>query len=375
MDWHFRSRLTLGCFKDSNLIVPATTRRPFRGLCWVLVLTSAGCATPSAKVATSESNAPRTDQAKVRSVHAVAVQTPSVEGQTSWIIEPDMPCIPKISGLQPQLAPHIESRLNYAFDLAQCGAVHTAEAEFRAVLGLCALEIDSREGGTRHREALRQGLMALQEADQFAGNQLEKCDAIDVRKTAASHSTPILQHELSPLDSVQATQAYYEFAEQRLVEACQGLQGASLAYYGLARTIVVPEMNMVNASGKAVLLHRVALNIAPQNLLAANELGVLLAQHGQFDAAEKIFRQSLALNPTPDTWKNLAAVYARQGQSEASRAALASSESLAMQPQQNPAAADGGLSNVNHQDPSPASTPENKPPSFIAARKFFGSPR
>jgi tetratricopeptide (TPR) repeat protein len=121
------------------------------------------------------------------------------------------------------------------------------------------------------------------------------------------------------------------FAEQKLTLACQGLPGASLAYYGLGRTIVLPGTRIAHASGKSALLHRVALAIAPQNVLAANELGVLLAQHGQLDDAERIFQQCVATDATPETWRNLAIVYARKGNEEASRSALASGEALASQ--------------------------------------------
>ena len=67
-----------------------------------------------------------------------------------------MPRIPKIAGLDRQLPPHIEQRLSRAFDLAQRGATYSANIEFREVLSLCALELDSREGTTSHREAMRQ---------------------------------------------------------------------------------------------------------------------------------------------------------------------------------------------------------------------------
>ena len=170
-----------------------------------------------------------------------------------------MPRIPKIAGLDPQLPPHIERRLSYAFDLAQRGAPYTADSEFRAVLGLCALEMDAREGGTARREALREGLVALQEADQFGGDQVDWRDAADVRTIASGHATPVLANAQQPVDSIQAVQAYYLFAEQRLNTACQGLPGASLAFYGLGRTIVLPGTRIAHASGKAALFQRVAL--------------------------------------------------------------------------------------------------------------------
>jgi predicted Zn-dependent protease len=115
------------------------------------------------------------------------------------------------------------------------------------------------------------------------------------------------------------------------------LPGASLAFYGLGRTIVLPGTRIAHSSGKAALYQRVALGIAPQNLLAANELGVLLAQHGQLQDAERIFQQCVATDATPQTWRNLAVVYARQGNEQASRSALAAGEALAAEKQRHAA--------------------------------------
>ncbi|MEX2315997.1 MAG: hypothetical protein WD669_02525 [Pirellulales bacterium] len=296
----------------------------------LVVIGLAGCATPPVNnVAQTQVPQPEIDPAAQR-VQAVALESTGGDGQTSWIIEPDVLRIPKIAGLDSQLPPHIERRLSYAYDLAQRGATYSANAEFRSVLGLCALEVDARNAGTSHREALREGLIALDEADEFGGDQINWRDSADVRRAAAGHLTPVLsQNGQSPVDSIQAVQAYYAFAEERLAYACDGLPAASLAFYGLGRTFVVPGTQTTNAAGKAALLQRVALKVAPQNVLAGNELGVLLAQHGQLDDAEKQFRQCVATNATPETWRNLSVVYARKGNAEASRAALAAGESLA----------------------------------------------
>jgi len=337
-------------------------------LVWLVV----GCATLIGRSAQSQLQRPTNDPAANRDVQAIPLQSTTIDGQSSWIIEPDVPRIPKIAGLDPQLPPHIERRLSYAFDLAQRGAVYTAEAEFRAVLGLCALEMDAREGGTARREALREGLVAIDEADQFGGEQLDWRDAADVRPVAVSHVTPVLAGATGPVDSIQAVQSYYMYAEQRLAYSCQGLPGASLAYYGLARTIVLPGTKIPHASGKAALLQRVALAVAPENVLAANELGVLLAQHGQLRDAEKIFKQCVATDATPETWRNLAVVYARQGNDEASRSALAAGDALAADKRRQAMNHGRAITPVDEaateQDPE-----EKKKPSFLS--KFNLTPK
>src|SRR6202008_1094160 len=172
-------------------------------------------------------------------------------------------------------------RLNHAFDLAQRGATYSANNEFKAVLGLCALELDARNGGTSRRDALREGLVALDEADELASQSIEWQRPEGLGRGKGSHTPPVLKGEAQPaVDSVQAAQMYYAYAEDRFAEACDGMPGAALAYYGLARTYVLPGTRYTHAAGKSAMLQRVALKIAPQNVLAKNELGVLMAQHG-----------------------------------------------------------------------------------------------
>ena len=143
-----------------------------------LLLTSAifGCATTSGMQTLQAQTLPTTDPMARRPVHAVPLPTNGTDDQASWIIEPDAPRIPKIAGVDATLPPHIERRMSYAFDLAQRGAIYTANSEFRGVLGLCALELDSREGGTRRREALRQGFTALDQSDDLEVGQPRRAE-------------------------------------------------------------------------------------------------------------------------------------------------------------------------------------------------------
>jgi len=303
----------------------------WRGLCLFFVAVAGGWAPcASAQPAKAPLPGPRSERELRRTVQAIRLEPPVADGQTSWIIEPDVPRIPKVAGLERDLPPHIERRLAYAFDLAQRGAPYSAQAEFRAVLALCALEMDAQAGGRDHRQALHEGWTALEEADDFALDISNWRSAVDVRQIAASHATPVLKRDhQSVIDPIQAAQAYYTYAEERLSYACGGFRGASLAFYGLGRTFVVPGVHITHATGKAALLQRVALKVAPQNALAGNELGVLLAQHGHLEEATQIFQRCVAMEATPETWRNLAAVYARKGDETASRSAMAASDALA----------------------------------------------
>jgi hypothetical protein len=305
-------------------------RRNASAVCALLATAMAGCATalPDKPAALPVAVEPVVESH--RAVQSVRLEPSQIDGQTSWIIEPDVPRIPKLRGVDRRLPPHIEQRLSRAFDLAQRGATYSANSEFRDVISLCALEMDSREGTTRHRDAMRQGLVALDEADELSGQGIDWSDATDVRRATAGHSTPALRGQVpTGVDAIQVVQLYYSYAEERFAFACQGLPGASVAYYGWARTYVQPGARYPHAAGKAAMLQRVALRVAPQNVLAGNELGVLLAQHGHLDEAESLFKQCVATDATPEAWQNLAAVYAQKGDAAASRAAITESSKLA----------------------------------------------
>ncbi|HEY4233832.1 MAG TPA: hypothetical protein VGM76_10420 [Lacipirellulaceae bacterium] len=297
--------------------------------CKLLASSLFACATVSS-VTLAQPQPTTVDPQSKRAVQAVPLPANGAEDQTSWIIQPDVPRIPKLAGVDAKLPPHIERRMSYAFDLAQRGAIYTSNSEFRSVLGLCALELDSREGGVRHREALRQGFTALDQSDDFEVTQLNRRDLANAVTMAGGDGTG-QRNSNSPqaVDPIQAVQIRYTYAEQQLAYACQGLPGASLAFYGLGRTMVDPGSHTANSVAKAAVLQQTALEIAPQNVLAGNELGVLLAEHGQLDEAEKMFRQCVATDATPEAWRNLAVVYARKGDQASSRSARAAGEALA----------------------------------------------
>lgn len=294
-----------------------------------------------------------------------AVELPSAnDGQQTWLLEQTRQRVPEIPGLAERLPYHIEKRLEYAFDLAQRGATYTAADEFKAALRLCAQELDARENGTRCREALNAGWVAINEADEFTYSQQSIRDSLDVRRLAVGHTTPGVKEATQPVGATEAIQRYYSYAEQQLTEACKGLPRSSVAYYGLGRVYGTPGREVLNPRGKAALLHRTALDIAPKNSLAANELGVLLAQHGQLDVAQALFEHALGAGETSETWRNLAVVYERQGDMRASRTALASAERIEAASHAEVAARDA--SRQEQSDQMSEDEGESKPSGFLA---------
>jgi hypothetical protein len=79
--------------------------------------------------------------------------------------------------------------------------------------------------------------------------------------------------------------------------------------------------------------------VDPQNHLAANELGVLLARYEQWEDARRVLLQSVAVNPLPQAWHNLAVVHHRLGETTLATQARFEMEQLT---RRNPAAAAPG---------------------------------
>ena len=50
---------------------------------------------------------------------------------------------------------------------------------------------------------------------------------------------------------MQAVEAYYKYAEERLTYSCKDLTGTSLAFYGLGRTYMISGTRVMHGSAKA----------------------------------------------------------------------------------------------------------------------------
>ena len=104
-------------------------------------------------------------------VRAIEVDRGTESGQTMWQIQPAVSLVPSTSAAACQtgsIPPHIASRLEYAFDLAQRGAIYSAYGEFEAVLRLCAADVDAAGGGSARRTAVDDGLVALEEVEHYS---------------------------------------------------------------------------------------------------------------------------------------------------------------------------------------------------------------
>lgn len=264
---------------------------------------------------------------------------------------PPPTALPTVSRANPAMEPVNAAARQHVirgFSLGDKAAVYAARTEFIQALRTIAQAIDAQAGLAPKDPqscslALVQGLQALTEADDFApaGSRLD--GNLDLTAIIAAHRTPACKSE-PPESQLAAMQAYFNFARGELQRAAAANPVASQALTGLGKSYTVAADKNPNrlGSAKAMVFHQAAVGADPQNHLAANELGVLLARHGQWQPAKEAFLQSLRAYNDPATWQNLAAVHHKLG--EADLAQLAAKErqlALRQSPRQSMPAIEG----------------------------------
>ncbi|MDH3718122.1 MAG: hypothetical protein OES79_08370 [Planctomycetota bacterium] len=179
--------------------------------------------------------------------------------------------------------------------------------------------LDHTTGNHQYSQALKAGLTALREAEDFQTGDRRLSTEVDLQHLVATHQTTALKDSgaVQQLTPVMAMQKYLEFAKERLVFASGRQPVASGALYGLARLETLqPQGRPLDRpirGPRAIALHQAALMVDKGNYAAANELGVLLARYGQLDSAGDILSHAAKVSSVPETWHNLARVYELKG--------------------------------------------------------------
>ncbi len=203
-------------------------------------------------------------------------------------------------------------RIRYGLDLAERGAVYSAQQEFIQALRLLATDLDLPTGTRDHEAALDAGVRAI--------------DSLDTSAVAA------IQAGAEPSSRVSAMQRQLFQAQERLVFGVGCRPTASMALYllGQSQTAAVGETpeEKALAGPKAIALYQAALAVDPANCLAANELGTLFVKYGRFEEAERVLAHGVAVAPHPAMWHNLVVVYERMGNAAAARNAQAQCDAL-----------------------------------------------
>lgn len=249
--------------------------------------------------------------------------TPPAQSQTAS--EKPMPLRPVPAGTRQRsramelAAREADLHTQKAFDLASRGARFASRAEFIQALRLVAQSLDTENQAPDHSLALAHGLLAIREAQDFlpTGSRLEA--DLDMPGLVAGHRTPALKDaEAGAVTPQTALQSYFTYAQQQLALAAGAEFAGSMAYHGLGKLHAAvasrPDESVRAAQPKSMTFFQAALLVNPQNYMASNDLGVLLARASRYEDARVALEHSVSIRSTSAGWHNLATVYQRLGQ-------------------------------------------------------------
>jgi len=234
------------------------------------------------------------------------------------------------------IAREADTHTRRGFELAGRKAYFSARAEFVMALRLLAQGLDDEHQTRTHSRALAAGWTALKEADDFipTGSRLEA--DLDLASIIGAHRTPVLKDApVESLTPLACLQCYFTFAQEQLA-ACVGNEVAgSMALHALGnlhRALANKRSDTVRAaSAKAVVFYQAALLVSPENYMASNELGVLLARGGRYEEARLALEHSLSNYQHSAGWYNLSVVYRRLGRTDLARAAYRRHQAICQQ--------------------------------------------
>jgi tetratricopeptide (TPR) repeat protein len=219
------------------------------------------------------------------------------------------------------IARQADTQTRHGFELAGRGAYCAARSEFISALRLVAQGLDA-DGRTKiHGKSLAAALTALKEAEDFLSGGARLEADLDLTAVISGHATPALKNtDTSSLTALTAMKAYFTYAQEKFAQAEGNEVAGSMALRALGKLheeLAKGKGAGTKAAGqKAVVFYQAALMVCPQNLMAANDLGVMFARNGNYEQARKMLEYSLSLRKQSDVWHNLAVVYERLGRGD-----------------------------------------------------------
>lgn len=285
-----------------------------------------------------------------------------------------------------ELSSQLQPRVQQAFTLARNGALHAARASFEQLLGELAQAKDASQMTDRFSRSLAAGLRALEEADDFlsAGGG-SNTDTIAI---AAGHQTPMFHQSEEHAERTkwtlphEAIASYHLYAQQKLAAATDGEKAGSMVLFGLGKIyaqLADRGEDTPQAIRKSLTMYRSAVVATPDNYLAANEAGVLLARSGRYRQSAQLLELAVKQSNASTTHTNLAFVHEKLGstrlanQHRAQASRMASHERASGQ-----MSAERGIAWVSPEEfnrhgvgvgparvasrPAPAATPQQSPP-------------
>ncbi len=245
--------------------------------------------------------------------------------------------LPIVIGLPDSVAHKAVHNIEYGKSLSRRGAAFAARQEFYSSLRILAQAHDTQAGGTGYTHALRDGIIALKEAEDFIVSDTETQIGLRVANVIEGHSTKVISPaEAGGMTAIGAMQRYFAWASGQLRVASGQNVVAAEALYCLGKLHTVQAKFGANATkldiAKAIVFHQAAMAADSSNFRSANELGVLMANSGRLQESQLMLKRSLQIRQLPQAWQNLAVIHQRSGQHRLAQ--LAHQESLISSRQQ-----------------------------------------
>ena len=209
--------------------------------------------------------------------------------------------------------------IEYGKSLSRRGAAYAARQEFYSSLRILAQSHDKQVGGTAYTQALRKGIIAIKEAQDFIVTDTEAQIGLSVPNVIETHSTKIISAESAQgMTAIEAAQRYFAFASHQL-SRCGGQNVvAAEALYCLGKLHSVQAKSGSDHSkldlAKSMIYHRAAISADGSNFRSLNELGVLYANSGRFSESKHMLKSSLRIKQLPQAWRNLSVIHQRMGE-------------------------------------------------------------
>lgn len=221
-----------------------------------------------------------------------------------------------ISQADAQKAVH---NIEYGKSLSRRGAAYAARQEFYSSLRILAQSHDKQVGGTAYTQALRNGIVAIKEAQDFIVTDTEAQIGLSVPNVIETHSTKIISAESAQgMTAIEAAQRYFAYASHQL-SRCGGQNVvAAEALYCLGKLHSVQAKSGSDQSkldlAKSMIYHQAAISADASNFRSLNELGVLYANSGRLDESKHMLKDSLRIKQLPQAWQNLSVIHQRMGE-------------------------------------------------------------
>lgn len=223
--------------------------------------------------------------------------------------------------------------LEYGKSLARRGAVFAAREEYLHALRLVC-ESGDRQSGTRdYTIRLARGLKALDEAEDFFAMSAEEQLRTDLTQVMQSHETRLISAEQAKsFSAISAMQVYCQFAAEQISESVGASMVAGETLHAMGKLMIAATRLNQGAESmhlpKSMVMYQAALSANPQDYRSANELGVLMAESGQWQTARDLFARSLLIHKTAEAWQNIAHVHETLGEADYARRAREAYESM-----------------------------------------------